>query len=246
MLVAIHQPHFIPWLGYLHRMAQADLFVLLDHVQFERGNYQNRSRILLDREVRWLTVPVLQRSQKERIIDKEIDNRLEDRPWGRTHFHTLRHAYRDAAFLGLYAGELQKILESRWTRLVDLNQAMLGFVRDAFGIRTPIVRSSELGVEGFKSDLVLNICRAAGADTLLAGLGGSRSYLDIDAFGAAGVKVRFHEFTHPVYEQCAGALFTPGLASIDMLFNCGLDSSRVLLAKDRAEAAVAQELCVPA
>ena len=74
MIAAIHQPHFLPWLGYLHRMACADVFVLLDHVQFERRNYQNRTMIRLDGEPRWLTVPVLQRSQKERIIDKSVDN----------------------------------------------------------------------------------------------------------------------------------------------------------------------------
>ena len=57
MIVAIHQPHFLPWLGYLHRMSRADLFVLLDHVQFERRNYQNRTRIRIEDEARWLTVP---------------------------------------------------------------------------------------------------------------------------------------------------------------------------------------------
>jgi hypothetical protein len=83
MVVVVHQPHFTPWLGYLHRMAQADVFVLLDHVQFERGNYQNRTRFRMADEARWLTVPVVQHSINERIVDKEVDNRLEKRPWGR-------------------------------------------------------------------------------------------------------------------------------------------------------------------
>src|SRR4051812_25221515 len=102
MVVVIHQPHFIPWLGYLHRMAQADVFVLLDHVQFERANYQNRSRIRMDGAPRWLTAPVAQHSQKERIVDKQIDNRLADTPrwWSRAAFATIRHAYREAPHLG--------------------------------------------------------------------------------------------------------------------------------------------------
>ena len=93
MIVAIHQPPYLPWLGYLHRMAQVDLFILLDHVQFERRNRQNRSQIRFDGEARWLTVPVAQRSQKERIVDKLVDNE-DPRPWGTIHFSTLRHAYR--------------------------------------------------------------------------------------------------------------------------------------------------------
>ena len=74
MIVAIHQPNFLPWLGYLDRMIRADLFIVLDHVQFERRNYQNRTRILLDGHGHWLTVPVQQHSQLERIVVKQIDN----------------------------------------------------------------------------------------------------------------------------------------------------------------------------
>ena len=64
MIVTVHQPHFLPWLGYLHRMAQADLFILLDHVQFERRKHQNRTMLRVSGQERWLTVPVVQQSQK--------------------------------------------------------------------------------------------------------------------------------------------------------------------------------------
>src|SRR5437868_14445339 len=90
MRVAIHQPHYLPWLGLLHRMAEADLFIVLDHVQFERGNYQNRTQVRVNGAPHWLTVPVLQRSQKERIVEKTIDATQD---WAATHFETLRRAY---------------------------------------------------------------------------------------------------------------------------------------------------------
>src|SRR5918912_1436497 len=100
MRVAIHQPHYLPWLGLLHRMAAADLFVLLDHVQFERGNYQNRTQVRINGVPHWLTVPVMQRSQKERILDKEIDW---TRDWAAAHYETLRRAYTAAGYFGAYA-----------------------------------------------------------------------------------------------------------------------------------------------
>ena len=113
MKVAIHQPHFLPWLGYLHRMAQADLFVLLDHVQFERRNYQNRTMIRLADQGHWLTVPVVQNSQKERIVDKLVDNRLDGTKWwSANHFATLRHAYRAAPFFDVYAQSMQRLFET--------------------------------------------------------------------------------------------------------------------------------------
>jgi len=236
MRVAIHQPHFLPWLGYLHRMAQADLFVLLDHVQFERRNYQNRTMIRLDDEARWLTVPVVQRSQKERIVDKEVDNRLDgSKWWAANHFATLRHAYRGAPFFASYAAEVKRLFDTRWEKLFDINQAALELLRAAFGIGTPLVRSSELGVEGARGELILDICRAVGADTLIAGIGGSRGYLDLDSFARAGVRVVFHEWQHPQYAQCGSAAFMPGLSAIDMLFNCGPQSRARLFEGEAAE-----------
>ena len=247
MIVTIHQPHFLPWLGYLHRMACADLFVLLDHVQFERGHaasYQNRTRFRMHQstpqgeacEARWLTVPVVQRSHGERILDKEIDNRNVGAKWrGSSLYALLRHAYREAPQVNLYGPALKEILCGTWHRLVDLNLAALGLLRDAFGIRTPLVRSSELGVCGAKSELVLNVCRAVGATTFLGGMGGSREYLDSAAFDAAGIGVEWQSFTHPVYRQCGPAPFMPGLSAIDLLFNCG-SQSRAILLTDRPHA----------
>jgi hypothetical protein len=239
MVVVVHQPHFTPWLGYLHRMTQADVFVLLDHVQFERGNYQNRTRFRMADEARWLTVPLVQHSINERIVDKEVDNRLEKRPWGPAHFATLRQAYRESGFFNLYGQDMKQILERRWERLIDLDLAMLDLLRDAFSIRTPIVRSSGLGVDGQKSDLVLNICRAVGATTFLGGFGGSREYLDRQAFADAGIGVEYHEFTHPQYKQCGQAPFIAGLTSFDLLFNCGPRSRGILLGETDAHAAYA-------
>jgi hypothetical protein len=238
MIVAVHQPHFLPWLGYLNRMVRADLFILLDHVQFERRNYQNRTHIKLDGRTHWLTVPVQQHSQQERIIDKRIDNPppTESHRWGANVFSTLRHAYRDAAFLDHYAPELRRILESRWERLVDLDQAMLDFLRDALCISTPLVRSSELNVAGTRSELILNLCRAVGADAYLAGLGGSRHYLDRDAFARAGVEIVWQDFRHPHYAQCGGGEFVAGLSAVDLLFNQG-PRSRALLLGEAASAA---------
>ena len=106
---------------------------------------------------------------------------------------------------------------------------MLGFVRDAYGIGTPLVKSSRLGVYGAKSELVLNVCKAVGARTLIVGLGGSRGYLDRAAFARAGVALELQQFSHPVYPQRGGAAFTAGLSAVDLLFNCGPDARRVLL-----------------
>ena len=58
MIVAAHQPHYLPWLGYLAKWAAADLFVFLDTVQYEKNGWQNRNRIKTSEGARWLSVPV--------------------------------------------------------------------------------------------------------------------------------------------------------------------------------------------
>jgi hypothetical protein len=230
MNVAIHQPNFVPWLGYFDRMLRADLFVLLDHVQFERRNYQNRCLIRCEDEGKWLTVPVVQLSQKEKIIDKRIDNPADvngARWWGPNHFNTLRYAYRKAKHFDLYAPKLREILEARWEKLVDLNIATLEFVREALEITTPMVRSSTLPVDGQKSALLLAICRQVGATSFFGGMGGSREYLDKEAFAAADMGTVWQQFSHPVYPQAGAAPFMKGLSVLDLLFNCGPASAEI-------------------
>jgi hypothetical protein len=59
MIVAIHQPQYLPWLGYFDKMLAADLFCYLDCVQFKKNEWQNRNRIKTAQGWQWLTVPVM-------------------------------------------------------------------------------------------------------------------------------------------------------------------------------------------
>ena len=237
MLVAIHQPLYFPWLGYLDRMARSDLFVVLDHVQFERRNYQNRASILLEGQPRWLTVPVVQLSQKERIIEKQVDNTAEgSRQWGPNHFKTLKYAYRKAPHFERYAPRLRDILEARWESLLELDLATMEFLREAFEIRTPLRLSSQMQPEGARSELLLNICLAVGpGSTFLGGMGGSRHYLDREAFAREKVGVQWQEFEHPAYPQCGATTFTPGQTALDALFNVGPAAAEYLHKADHAQ-----------
>jgi hypothetical protein len=239
MKVAIHQPHFLPWLGYLDRMARCDLFVILDHVQFERRGYQNRTQVRVNDEARWLTVPVVQVSQKEKIIEKQVDNPPPEvtRWWGPNAYQTLHYAYRKAPFFDRYAPRIKTILETRYEKLVDLNLATLDYLRECFEIDTPLVRSSTIPVEGQRSELLLNLCKALEATTFLGGMGGSRRYLDQAAFDAAKMGVEWQQFEHPRYVQCGSTTFIPGLTALDALFNCGPDALSMLPRKTKPDVA---------
>jgi hypothetical protein len=232
IIVAIHQPHFLPWLGYFDKMRRADLFILLDHVQFERQNFQNRVRVKTSQGPQWLTVPVKRRSHPEPIVDKLIDDAEASR-WARKAWLTLYYAYGSTSFFSQSADAIRRVLEAPGEKLVDMNRKLIDLLRDALGVRTPMVRSSELGVEGQKSELLVSLCRKFGADAYLAGGGGSRSYLDLELFKKSGISVRWQEFRHPRYDQhpCPET-FVEGLSAIDLLFNCGPRSAALLGGSD--------------
>lgn len=232
MIVAAHQPNFIPWLGFFDKMLMADRFIIVDHVQMERQSYQNRVRIKTGAGERWITVPVLQESRDERILDKRIDNSRAGRfRWSRKMFLTLKYAYQSAPYFRVHEPALCELFSDRWERLADLNLRLIEFCRAALEIRTPMIASSSLGVCGARSELVLNMCRAAGADAYLSGGGASRVYLDVAAFERAGVRVAWQDFRHPRYRQypCCDS-FIPNLSSFDMIFNCGPRSPEILRA----------------
>lgn len=231
MIVSAHQPHFLPWLGYLDKIRRSDLFVLLDHVQFERRNYQNRTHIKTRSGEQLLTVPVRQRSRSERILEKEIDNALDGKnTWNGRMLRTIHSAYGKARYFDAHRALLDDALSRSWARLADLNEVLLRYLLDAFDIRTPIIKSSSIkDLEGARGDMILNLCRAVGADTYLSGSGGSRGYLDAARFEEAGVQIVWQDFTHPVYPQLMPSEeFIPRLSAVDLLWNCGPESGAIL------------------
>ena len=223
MIVAAHQPNFLPWLGYFDKMRKADMFVTVDHVQMERQSFQNRTKIKTAEGARWITVPVVQVSRDERVADKRVDNSREGRfRWGRKMALTLKYAYQSAPHYADYAPALTEILEGRWELLADLNHRLIEFCREALQIATPMVRSSEMKITGTKSEMVLDMCRQLGAKAYLSGGGASKDYLDVAAFERAGIEVLWQEFRHPQYEQRPPAApFVEKLSTLDLLFNRG-------------------------
>jgi hypothetical protein len=223
-VAAIHQPQYLPYLGFFHKLARCDVFVVLDNVQFHRRGLQHRNKIKTKDGWQWLTVPVLQRFD-QRINEVMIDPTA---PWQRKHVNALRWNYGRAPFSEMYVPELIEILEKPWENLSELNMALTGYVMEKLGNRCRIVFASELDVEGRRSDLLAGLCRAVGATAYLSGPGGRR-YMDLEVFETAGIDVMWQEFEHPQYEQLfPEAGFIPDLSVVDVLMSCGPNTSRFL------------------
>jgi hypothetical protein len=233
VIVAAHQPHYLPWLGYLDKLHKADVFVVMDDLQYEAQNFQNRNRVKLDRGPAWLTVPLVSSGgggQAERILDKRIDNtgRGGRHHWQHRARRTLEVHYGAAPHYARYAPDLEDVYVRRWDWLVDLDLMMLDLARRWFGITVPIVRASSLGLRGAKTERIVSLCEAVGAHTYLSGRGGSTGYLDLDRLARASVTTMWQEFRHPVYPQrYPGAGFASHLGFLDLLLNCGPDAGAI-------------------
>jgi hypothetical protein len=234
MIAAGHQPNYLPYLGFFAKVAIADVFVIVDNVQFvKRGpfGFQHRARIRTPDGWRWLTVPVLTRHKfTQRIMDVQINNA---EPWRRKHWRSIWYNYKDAPYFGAYADHLESIYSRQWDRLCDLNVALIRFLFDSLGIRKPVYIASEVGIGGKASELIIDICRKTGADTYLHGRHG-RDYADLELIAKSGIRNIFQYYEHPAYRQQFDG-FEPYMSVIDLLFNCGPDSLSILLEGNRIE-----------
>lgn len=223
MIVAVHQPQYLPWLGYFDKMDRADVFVLLDTVQFKKNEWQNRNRIKTASGPQWLTVPVTYRFP-QRIGEVGINNRER---WQHRQRQAILTNYRQAPCWDFPAPLIEELLTPAWERLSLLNIASVAGLAKLLGISTPLFVASEL--PGFPEDpdrRLIAIVKHFGADTYLAGSGG-RDYMDLDLYRQSGINVAFQEYRHPVYEQRFGP-FVPFLTVLDLLFNHGPASLAIL------------------
>lgn len=222
--LVILQPGYLPWLGFFDQMNRADVFVYYDDVQFDKNGWRNRNRVKGPKGPVWLTIPVLHKGRSDQLINTvEVRN---EQPWRAKHIRTIKELYAKAPFTKDYLGGLEESLSGPALLLADICYATTDFFRSVLGIDTPTYLSSELGITGDKSQRLINVCKHFDADTYLSG-DAAQSYLDTEAFAAAGLTVQWQNYQHPVYDQFHDP-FMSHLSIIDLIMHMGPDSKRIL------------------
>lgn len=218
MILAANTPYFAPYPGFFAKAARADVFVLLDTVQFPRGTtWLSRNRLKSASGTLWITVPVWKKGLGlQRIEDVRI---CHERAWAAKLLQSLVHAYHHAPFFEDHFGIWEESVGTRYERLVDLNQALIAYLMEALGIETRVLRLSTLGIEERGDALLLELCRRLGADTYLVQRAAA-SHLDAGRFRQAGLKLDFFRPNSLIYPQLWGP-FAGNLSAFDLLFNCG-------------------------
>lgn len=221
--IAIHQSQYLPWPPYFKKVAMADLFVILDDVQFQKNGVQNRNKIRNSHHDYWLTVPV-----SGHLGDSIREKPISGSKWKMKHWKSIEASYKRSPFWVEYADALYDIyVADEYTSLFEINQRLFEFFLEVLEIETEILVSSDLHITEKKSDLVLSICKALGADIYLSGLG-ANSYLDLEKFTDANITIQYLPSISPNYEQFHGE-FISGLSMLDMLFNVNRNDIKAYL-----------------
>ena len=217
MIISIHQPAYIPWLGYFDKIARSAIFVYLDTVQYEKNSFINRNQVKTAQGITWLTIPVKSKGHtKGSLLTTGIDY---SQPWQSKHLKTIEMNYKKAPFFAKNFPKLEQITMNPAFSLAEFSLQQLLFWLSEFDIRTKVVRASDLPVHSTKSDLVLDLCKHLGAKRYISGMLG-RNYLNENAFEESGVKIEYQNFVPSVYPQLWGD-FVPCLSILDYWMNCG-------------------------
>ncbi len=232
MITTIHQSMYLPWLGFFDKVKMADLYVIMDNVQFEKNYFYNRNKIRVKSEKgwQWITIPVKCHMNEPPYItdikDVKIDN---SQIWAKKQWKAVEMAYQKATYFDSYSQFFKKVYEKKWENLADINFDTIMFLFKELGICCKVMNGSELKIskEFKKSDLVHEICRLTGTTKYIAGKM-SLGYLDETKFKRDGIQITYQNYTHPAYEQLYKP-FIPYMSIIDLLFNHGEKSMKIIL-----------------
>jgi hypothetical protein len=227
--VVIHQPDFIPYLGFLHRLLHADLWIALDHVQFTRRGrdcWTQRDKIKTPQSIKWLSLAV-----KKCPLHTPIHSVLlsSSNDWRQRHLNQIRENYRRAPFFDEIFVHIEKLYRCPLEKMIDFNMRAIHLLLELFDIGIDITFSSLLKPRAKGNDMLVDLLQKVDAETYLSG-SGAENYFVATPYEKARINVIWQQFKHPVYPQLYGD-FIANLSSIDLLFNAGVDESRTILRK---------------
>jgi hypothetical protein len=229
-VVAIHQPNYLPWLGFFDKLVRSDVFIILDNAQFPKtgGNWVNRTQIRSALTSKWLSIPV-RRPDGVQLIS---DVRMLGGTWRENHFEQFVNAYREAHFFQPCLDVLKSIYEGSSANLASFNLRAISSVLSFMGMEEhkKFTLASTLEVNATGTRRLVELVKKVGGTEYLSG-DGSAKYLEVEQFEEAKIHLRYQEFQEPIRTQSGDGHFVPGLSVVDALAEIGAIATRGLLGR---------------
>ncbi len=223
--VAITQSNYIPWKGYFDLIASVDEFIIYDDMQYTKRDWRNRNKIKTPNGLDWLTVPVSVKGKYHQTIR---ETKINDQGWAVKHWNSICQNYSRTKYFDMLSPSLETIyLKTKHISLSALNRMLIEWCCGQLGINTKITNSWDYRLIEGKSERLIDLCRQAGAAEYVSGPT-ARDYIDKSIFSDQGIKLTWFDYSnYPEYHQFWGE-FNHRVSILDLLFNCGEDSSRYM------------------
>lgn len=219
MVVSIHQPDYISYLGYFYKISKSDVFVFLDDCQFSNDNMHHWNRIKTPQGECRLKVPV-----EQHLGDLICDVRTRDElKWKEKHLKTIEMNYLKAKYFHDYFPKFKEILSESYPSLSEMNIAINTWIAKEFGFQAKMLKSSDLELDTVREERVIDIVKLVGGDTYISGHGAACYQVD-EHFTDRGVKLVYTDYAPIEYpQQWRKVGFLPYMSTLDFIFNCGFD-----------------------
>jgi len=215
MIISIHQPAYLPWLGYFDKIIRSDVFVYLDTVQLEKNSYSYRNKIKTPQGSTWLTIPLKMKGHTGNVIkDVLTDN---SQQWKKKHLKNIFFNYKKSPFFDELYPKMETLYAEEFDLFSDLTYQHLLFWLKELNIKTKIIKSSDLGFDSKKSGLILDLCQHFQADKYISGVLG-KDYLDECSFKDKNIEIEYQDYQHPKYQQLHGE-FLSHMGVVDFYMN---------------------------
>jgi len=222
--LVIHQPNFLPYVGFFHKLSLADTFVMMDNTQYDK-KFTNRNKIKIPDGWSWLTVPI---NKEHKFLPNKLVEINNKENWKEMHWKKITRSYTNSKFFKKnYKSFFEEVYSKEWKFLFELNSELLRQIIDWLGLKIQIIKESELNINGNSTERLVNVCKELGAETYVSGVGG-KEYMNEKLFQKNNIKIEYQKFQCPTYTQIFGGDFIPNLSIIDLLFNNGSKSLPIL------------------
>lgn len=227
MKCVILQPSYIPWRGYFHQIQKADVFVFYDDVQYDRDGWRNRNKIKTANGSIWLTIPVLRKGSSFNNISINKIKISQTEEWVKKHLASLRYSYSKAPYFEKYFSLIENQYLDAPEFLADLTINLTMVLARALGIaETAFLRSSELQIEGQKTDRLIAILKAVGSNHYISGPS-AKDYIESEKFERAGITLEYMSYEYREYPQLHPP-FDPQVSILDLLFMTGSEAHKYI------------------
>jgi hypothetical protein len=220
--IAIHQPNYIPWLGYFYKISQADYFVFLDDVQYSNNGMHNYHYLKTSKGPVKIKIPVFQT-----LVDKINEVKVKDElNWRDNHLNLLMANYRNADNFDEIYADFQILLNEKDSFLSLLNIKIIKYICNKLAINSKFINSSSLNINSTNEGRIIDICNTLGCEIYYSGIG-AKAYQKEEHFERNGIELRYSDYKIFSYNQQYSG-FQSNVTIMDFLMNCGYNWDMVL------------------